>query len=54
MMGEDAPLPTTQKSADTANEVNGDLTDIDPFKPKKALANSPPATRKNQVQVVAT
>ena len=48
-MGDDAPLPAVQNNANMANEINGDLDDIDPFKPKKALADSPPATRKAEV-----
>ena len=52
MMGDNTPLPTAQNSANTANEVNGDLDDIDPFKPKMALANSPTTSRKTKVCVL--
>ena len=45
-MGNDGPLPTAQSNANT---INGDLNDIDPFKSKTSIANSPPTTRKNEV-----
>ncbi len=44
-MGDDATLPKSM--AHTNLDLNGDLDNIDPFKPKKALANSPPTQRKN-------
>ncbi len=44
-MGDDAPLPSSKQN--TTLDFNGDLNNIDPFKPKKALANSPPTQRKN-------
>ena len=49
-MGDDAPLPTS--NANTAPDLNGDLDNMDPFKPKKALANSPPTERKNTANVL--
>ncbi len=44
-MGDDTPLPSSKQN--TALDLNGDLDNIDPFKPKRALANSPPTQRKN-------
>ena len=45
----DDAVPTAQNNANT---INGDLNDIDPFKSKKSLANSPPIARKNQARIV--
>ncbi len=45
-MGDDAPLPTSM--ANTNLDLNSDLDNIDPFKSKKALTNSPPTQRKNK------
>ena len=39
-------MPTNQNNA---NLENGE---VDPLKPSRALANSPPASRKNQVRTV--
>ena len=48
-MGDDAPLPTS--NANTAMDLNGDLDNMDPFKPKKALTNSPPTQHKNTAKI---